>query len=169
MNWYFADAGSRAWRYQIMNKVFKRFTAGLLFATTAAFAQSYSIDWYSIDGGGGTSTGGNYTLTGTIGQTDAGTLSGGNYTLTGGFLSIVTAIQTPGAPRLKVTRSGNDVVVSWPDPSTDFVLQVTGSLATPSSSTIWSTSGAQVSTNNGEKQITISSPVGNKYFRLQKP
>lgn len=169
LNWYFAGAGSKRWCYQIMNKVFKRITAGFLFATTAAFAQTYSIDWYRIDGGGGTSSGGNYTLTGTIGQADAGKLSGGNYTLTGGFLSVVTAIQTPGAPRLKVTRSGNDVLISWPDPSTDFVLQVAGSLATPSSSTIWNTSGTQVSTNNGEKQITISAPVGNRYFRLQKP
>lgn len=135
----------------------------------AAFAQTYSIDWYSIDGGGGTSSGGNYTLTGTIGQPDAGTLTGGNYTLTGGFLSIVTAIQTPGAPRLKVTRSGNNVIVSWPDPSTDYVLQETGALSTPSSSTVWTANGATINVNNGEKQITTPATAGNKYFRLQKP
>src|SRR5947209_9223846 len=44
----------------------------------------YAIDWFTIDGGGGASSGGNLTLTGTIGQPDAGTLSGGNYTLQGG-------------------------------------------------------------------------------------
>jgi hypothetical protein len=59
-------------------------------------AQSYSIDWFTIDGGGGTSTGGVYSVTGTIGQPDAGGLmSGGNYTLQGGFWSI-QAVQTPG-------------------------------------------------------------------------
>ena len=31
----------------------------------------YEINWYTIDGGGGTSTGGPYTLTGTIAQPDA--------------------------------------------------------------------------------------------------
>jgi hypothetical protein len=39
-------------------------------------AGPYRIDWYTIDGGGGTSTGGTgsggpYVLTGTIGQPDA--------------------------------------------------------------------------------------------------
>jgi hypothetical protein len=42
----------------------------LLFST-GAFAQSYSIDWHKIAGGGGTGTGGVYTVTGAIGQPDA--------------------------------------------------------------------------------------------------
>ncbi|MHC4559481.1 MAG: hypothetical protein ACYS80_19480 [Planctomycetota bacterium] len=45
----------------------------------------YEITWYTIDGGGGTSTGGQYTLTGTIGQPDAGWSIGGIYELLGGF------------------------------------------------------------------------------------
>lgn len=51
-------------------------------------AQSYTITWGTVDGGGGTSTGGGYTLSGTIGQPDAGGLSGGSYTLIGGFWGI---------------------------------------------------------------------------------
>lgn len=47
---------------------------------------SYAITWYSIDGGGlMTSSGGGYTLAGTIGQPDAGVQSGGVYGLRGGF------------------------------------------------------------------------------------
>ena len=65
---------------------------------STAHAQQYSIDWSSIDGGGGTSTGGVYAVTGTIGQPDAGTLSGGAYTLQGGFWGVIAAVQTPGAP-----------------------------------------------------------------------
>lgn len=49
-----------------------------------------SLSWWTIDGGGGTATGGNLTLTGTIGQADAGNGSGGDYTLYGGFWSPVT-------------------------------------------------------------------------------
>jgi len=44
------------------------------------------ITWWTVDGGGHTwSSGGHYTLGGTIGQPDAGYLAGGAYTLGGGF------------------------------------------------------------------------------------
>jgi hypothetical protein len=38
-----------------------------LWSASSASAQSYSIDWFTIDGGGGTSTGGVYSVSGTIG------------------------------------------------------------------------------------------------------
>ena len=48
----------------------------------------FDLSWSTVDGGGGTfSTGGDYSLGGTIGQPDAGMLSGGVYTLAGGFWS----------------------------------------------------------------------------------
>ena len=49
--------------------------------TTADF----SISWYTIDGGGGTSSGGPYELSGTIGLPDADYLDSGDYELLGGF------------------------------------------------------------------------------------
>jgi hypothetical protein len=52
---------------------------------TAEPVGGYEIAWYSVDSGGGASTGGAYALDGTIGQPDAGSLSGGAYTLAGGF------------------------------------------------------------------------------------
>src|SRR4051794_33098554 len=89
----------------------------LAIASGVARAQSYSIDWFTIDGGGGTSTGGVYSVSGTIGQPDAGHMSGGNYTLDGGFWGIIAAVQTPGAPTLRVVlTSTNTVVVAWPYP-----------------------------------------------------
>jgi len=52
----------------------------------------YDLAWNSIDGGGATfSTGGGYSLGGTIGQADAGTSSGGAYALSGGFWAGVPA------------------------------------------------------------------------------
>jgi hypothetical protein len=51
----------------------------------SAPSDAYTIPWYTIDGGGGTSTGGLFTLQGAAGQPDAGTMTGGPYTLTGGF------------------------------------------------------------------------------------
>ena len=48
-------------------------------------AGSYEIVWHTIDGGGGVSSGGQYILTGTIGQPDAGYSYGGDYEALGGF------------------------------------------------------------------------------------
>ena len=45
----------------------------------------YDLTWSSIDGGGGTSSSGAYTMSGTTGQFDAGRTSGGGYTLVSGF------------------------------------------------------------------------------------
>lgn len=57
-------------------------------ATTAS-AQTgggYDLTWSTVDGGGGQSSNGAYTLAGTAGQLDAGvTLAGGGFTLNGGF------------------------------------------------------------------------------------
>ncbi len=50
------------------------------------FAQDYTIDWHTIDGGGEMfSTGDDFELGGTMGQADAGPMSGDDYVLTGGF------------------------------------------------------------------------------------
>ncbi len=75
----------------------------LLFLTTqSSQAQSgdgYTITRSTIDGGGLTqATGGEYTLSGTIGQPDAGLATGGGYRLQGGFWhmpsdGIPTAVQ----------------------------------------------------------------------------
>jgi PKD repeat protein len=57
----------------------------------------YSVDWFKVAGGGGTSTGGVYTVSGTFGQQDAsGSISGGGYTVTFGFWSLLGQ----GAPAL---------------------------------------------------------------------
>ena len=127
-----------------------------------AFAQ-YSIDWSTIDGGGGTSTGGAYSVSGTIGQPDAGTMSGGNYTLDGGFLSLAATIQTPPAPRLTIARAGSNVIISWPSPSTGFGLEENSGLAAN-----W-ISVAQVPSDNGvTKSVTLPASAGTRFYRLKK-
>jgi hypothetical protein len=46
---------------------------------------AYELSWWTVDGGGGTSSGGAYILNGTIGQHDAHCASGGTYLITAGF------------------------------------------------------------------------------------
>ncbi|MFZ6027672.1 MAG: hypothetical protein ACOYYS_08160 [Chloroflexota bacterium] len=59
----------------------------LLAGARVAYAElsAYELSWWTVDGGGGRSSGTGYMLDGTAGQADAGTLSGGTYTLEGGF------------------------------------------------------------------------------------
>jgi hypothetical protein len=129
----------------------------------------YSIDWQTIDGGGGTSTGGVYSVTGTIGQPDAGAMSGGNFTLDGGFWGIVAAIQTPGAPLLSVARTTtNTIVVSWPAPAEGWWLHATTNLATTPIS--WTEIPPPYQTNGlTNLSFTEPSPRGNQFYRLHKP
>jgi hypothetical protein len=56
-----------------------------LMAHEYAGSGSFDLSWHTIDGGGGTSSGGGFELTGTIGQPDAGAIAGGNFELAGGF------------------------------------------------------------------------------------
>src|SRR5580658_1993955 len=118
--------------------------AGLLSALSSAQAQNYAINWYKVAGGGGTSTGSTYTVSGTIGQPDAsGTMSGGNYSLTGGFWSMISVIQTPGAPTLYISQSGATVTVYWQNVA-NWTLQQNGNLTVPAG---WGNSSGTTQSN----------------------
>jgi hypothetical protein len=56
---------------------------GIVLAQTG---DGYDLTWWSVDGGGGSASGGGYSLAGTVGQADAALpLTGGDYTLHSGF------------------------------------------------------------------------------------
>jgi hypothetical protein len=138
----------------------------LLLSATAAKAQNYSIDWFTIDGGGGTSTGGVYSVSGTIGQPDAGHMTGGNFTLDGGFWGIIAAIQTPGSPLLRIfLTTTNSAVIAWPSSAVGFNLEQNG----VASSSGWAPVTNTVNTVGAEKQVTVQPPAGNRFFRLKSP
>lgn len=150
-------------------KTWRRFIAllGFIILHSAfclrAQGQTYTIDWYKIAGGGGTSTGGTYQVSGTIGQPDASAnnaMSGGNYSLTGGFWSLY-AVQTPGAPLLTIIYAGNQAIVSWSPSATGWTLQTNANLATPT----WGNYLGQVVNN----AATNAPPTGNLFFRLKNP
>jgi hypothetical protein len=156
-------------RQNIMKLGFATFALALCFACfqpLTVSAQQYSIDWYKIAGGGGTSTGGTYSVSGTIGQPDASlAMSGGNYSVTGGFWALVQVVQTPGAPTLYISRSGNAVTLYWLDVS-GWNLHQNGTITTPVSS--WAASGTPTLTN-GTNYFTVTNPTGNVFFQLSNP
>jgi hypothetical protein len=151
-------------------KTFLKLTAVALLLSAAGFqssvlAQSYSIDWYKIAGGGGTSTGLTYTVSGTIGQPDAsGAMTGGNYSLTGGFWALISVVQTAGAPTLYISHAGNTVTVYWQNVS-GWSLHQNSSLSTPLS---WSLNSGWTTTN-GTNYLNVANPTGNLFYRLQNP
>jgi hypothetical protein len=52
----------------------------------SAAPTAFSLPWWTVDGGGGTSQGGDFVLSGTIGQPEAShRMSGGGFSLVGGF------------------------------------------------------------------------------------
>jgi len=133
-----------------------------LFSPATSHAQSFSIDWYKVSGGGGTSTNGPFSLSGTIGQQDAsGAMSSGIYSVTGGFWSLISVVQTPGAPLLTIAYVGNQAIVSWPLSAAGFTLQTNNNLATGA----WGNYAGTVVNNS----VTNSPPKGTVFFRLKNP
>ena len=134
----------------------------LLLSASATSAQSYSIDWSTIDGGGSASTGGVYSVSGTIGQPDAGgSMTNGQYSVTGGFWALPQAVQITGTPTLTIVpATPGNATISWSPSTLGFILQETLSL----SPTNWvnSASGA---TN----PITVPANTAARLYRLFKP
>ncbi len=126
-----------------------------------AFAQ-YAIDWHTIDGGGGTSTGGVYSVSGTIGQPDAsGPMTNGQYSVTGGFWALPTAVQVTNAPTLTIAPAGaGQATISWTPATSGFVLQETWVLSPAN----WTNS-----LSGATNPIVVPATLPSKFYRLFKP
>lgn len=156
------QARSPSARGLAQSKTWRSIAPSLVFLTCAVMvhAQSYSIDWFTLDGGGGTSTGGVYSVSGTIGQLDAGTLSGGTFTLEGGFWLGVTQVNVPGGPTLVIESLDAQVRISWASATAGFVLEESPAV-----------SGGSWTTVPGGVQNPVVLPTGPapRFFRLRKP
>jgi len=149
----------------------KRVLITLAFAMVALLAQSArgntnSVAWFKVAAGGGTGTGGAYSLSGTIGQPDAGTMSGGAYGITGGFWSIIFVVQSPEVPRLRIVRTTtNAVMIAWPTSDVAYSLQQNSTAAGGN----WTVVTNSIAVVGSENQVVIAPPTGNRFFRLQSP
>jgi hypothetical protein len=138
----------------------------LLLSCSFVHAQPFTIDWFTIDGGG-TSTGGVFAVSGTVGQPDASAqpMTGGNFSLIGGFWALFP-VQTPDAPLLTIRLTAtNTALVLWPSPSIGFALQQNVDLNT----TNWIAAPQSVTDNGTNKFIIVNPPTGNRFYRLFKP
>lgn len=129
-----------------------------------ALGQRYSIDAFTIAGGGGASSGATYQVGGVIGLPDAGRqpLSGGGFSLTGGSLNIMAVLETTGAPTLTLIRSGNNIIISWSSSPAGFVLQQASDLG----ATRWADFGGALNDDGVNKSVRIIPGSGNAFYRL---
>ena len=137
----------------------------LLLLVAPLCAAEFSIDCHTVTGGGGTSSGGDYEVSGTIGQADANpTMSGEDYAVEGGFWTLIASVQAPCTPSLTISvTTTNTVIVSWPSASTRFVLQETPDANTAN----WSDSKLTPSFNGATSSVIVPVGVENRFFRLQ--
>ena len=127
----------------------------------SAHAQDFGLNWNTLDGGGGQSHGGAFTLAASIGQPDAGLLAGGSYSLLGGFWGV-----TLPDPRLRLTHSGNSIVITWPNPAADVVLEETARLE--GAATVWTRVGQPPVVVGDETRIALPLGPGRKFYRLAR-
>jgi hypothetical protein len=134
-----------------------------------AMAQNYSIDWFTISGGGA-SSGGAYSVSGAIGQPAAGgPLVNGQFSLLSGYWTFLIAVQTPDAPFLSIGREASGAVtISWPRPAAGWVLEQTGAFATAPLATTWSPIAPPYAISATDVSVTVPSPAGTAFFRLHK-
>lgn len=136
----------------------KLMTVSILVLSSLVVLAQYSISWSTIDGGGGTASGGSYVLRGTIGQPDADNMAGGDFAIHGGFW-VPVAVQVTGAPWLSiVSEGGTNVLVSWGSPDLGWILQKATNLHTN-----WMDS-ASGTTN----PISIPASSSAMFYRLRK-
>ncbi len=132
-------------------------SAGLCAALCGTALAQYSIDWCTVDGGGGSSSGGSYSVTGTVGQPDAGAMLHAPYAVAGGFWSVLGV-----RPWQRIWVEGSDVIVAWPVTAGTCQLQATDSLSGPH----WSDVTASPSVVDGEYRVTMPLSDFQQYFRL---
>ena len=134
---------------------------------TAAQAQ-FSINWFSVDGGGGTSAGGPFSVSGTIGQPDAGSLAGGTFKLDGGFWSF-RSTPPPSAPsplllHIALLSGGQIKVSAQAAPGAIAAVEATADLDNPNG---WVNLGT-VSANGAGLMSFIDTDVANYPMRFYR-
>ncbi|HTL18101.1 MAG TPA: hypothetical protein VL793_12765 [Patescibacteria group bacterium] len=137
----------------------------LVLAANPSSAQNFSIDWFSINSGGGASAGGNFELRASIGEAGNGKLSGGVFSIDAGYWAIESTQPLVIPPQLSIAATlTNTVVVSWPSSSTGFSLQQ----STVLSSTSWTDVSVSPIDDGTIKLVVLPLSSNNLFLRLKQ-
>jgi len=91
-----------------------RAPAAALALLLASAAPGLDASWHTMSSGG-RSTGGSYTVTGTIGEPANGRSAGGSYEVTGGFIAVFLGDTTPDPPAFHPADINQDGTVNAVD------------------------------------------------------
>jgi hypothetical protein len=131
-------------------------------AETTQFAMKATV----VANGGGTMSGGQFSLSGTIGQHEAApALSGGQFQLQPGFWCGITLVQQTGAPILTMRLGkGGNAVIGWPANVSGFVLEEASALTGP-----WTPVTQAIQIQGDEQTVLVPAQDTIKLYRLRKP
>jgi hypothetical protein len=120
-----------------------------------------------VAAGGGTSAGGNYILSATVGEPFGGGSYGDNYAVVAGFEGIIENLEPVAPPILRLARAdANSVLVLWPASATGWVLQETAALGDLAN---WTDVSTRVVVNGTDNTATLPLVAGNRFYRLRHP
>jgi hypothetical protein len=148
----------------------KKFLITTALAALALTARAQTaIDWFTLDAAGGAQSSANYVINFTAGQNDVGATetTSANYRILPGFWALEDLGPATGLPELSIVLRGPNVILSWPSPSTGFVLQHKDSFNP--FSLAWADSPALVSDNGFIKSVTIPHNLASSFYRLRRP
>ena len=124
----------------------------------AGAAEDLSIDWYTVAGGGGSTSAGEFSVSGTVGQPEAGMLMAYccRLSLFGGYWSQFIDVNQPDGPRLCLHFTPtNTFLLSWPAYHADYLLQ-----KKPAAVPGWSDITASPVVVEGENQVLLDDLFG---------
>ncbi len=141
----------------------RKFTlmASVVFAITSAGAQDFAPDSLTLAGGGGTSTGRVFAVTGTIGQMDTARMVGSRYAVDGGFWSALLPVIPP--PENLATNGG------FENDTGTFVGGANGVMSLPTGSTLipgWTSVNAELAWVAAANSYGPSTPHGAFFLDL---
>jgi hypothetical protein len=139
-----------------------RLILSIALLSAGVMATDYSVPWFTVDGGGGTSASndGRFAVSGTIGQPDAGFMASADrrFSLNGGFW--FAEVSFCGCT-LSISHSGGNVTISWPCDLTACALEYADEL--PGPSLVWVPVSPQPTGHSHTLPITSTQ----RYFRLR--
>lgn len=153
-----------------MNTLIKTSCALVVVLGTAWTTRAQTtIDWFTLDAAGGASSSAIYLINSTAGQNDVGStfLNSANYRIIPGFWALENLGPATGVPTLTITLSGANVILSWPSPSTGFILQHADTFSTLP--VAWANTPGAISDNGFTKSLTIPHNQAHIFYRLRRP
>lgn len=153
-----------------MNTLIKTSCAlAVALGTALSTGAQTTIDWFTLDAAGGASSSVNYVINSTAGQNEVGStfLNSANYRIIPGFWALENLGPATGVPTLTITLNGANVILSWPSPSTGFVLQQADTFSILP--VAWANTPGAVSDNGFTRSITIPHNQTRTFYRLRRP